>query len=57
MELLGKRVRYAGEDGRVVEGEATSEAYVVIMIRSLGNATPRLVRVAEPEWERIEIIG
>jgi len=30
---------------------------VVIMVRTLGTATPRLVRAAEPEWEHIEIVG
>lgn len=55
-ELLGKHVRYAGQDGHIVEGECTSEAYVVIRLRTLGSAAPHLVRVPQSEWGEIELI-
>lgn len=56
-ELLGKCVRYEREEGHVIEGECAAEAYVVIMTRTLGDSPPSLGRVAQSEWEKIEIIA
>ncbi len=56
-ELLGKYVRYEGEEGHVIEGECIPVAYVVIMARSLGDSPPRLLRVPESEWEKLEIVA
>lgn len=55
-DLLGRRVRYAGVEGRVVEGQCAGDAFVVIMVATLGDAPPRLVNVPQSEWGRIEVL-
>jgi hypothetical protein len=54
-DLLGRRVRYKGEEGRVVEGHAGAEASVVISISAGVGAPSRALTVPESEWELLEL--
>jgi hypothetical protein len=51
-ELLGRRVRYRGDVGRVQEVHLLHGPDVVIAMRD-----GRLLRVPAPEWEAIELLG
>ena len=56
-DLLGKRVRYKGEEGYVVEGRAGDGASVVVSFRALSGTPSRNVIVPESEWDEIEVLG
>ena len=56
-DLLGKHVRYKGEEGHVVEGHSGDQASVVVSIRGMSNAPRRNVTVPESEWEEFELLG
>lgn len=55
-DLLGRHVRYQGDEGHVVEGHADAEASVVISIRAMVGAPSRSVTVPESEWDQIELL-
>ena len=55
-DLLGKHVKYKGEEGRVVEGHAGEQASVVVSIRSASNAPRRNVTVPQSEWKELELL-
>lgn len=55
-DLLGRYVRYKGEEGRVVEGHADAEASIVIRIAAKAGAPTRMVTVPEAEWEQLEFL-
>jgi hypothetical protein len=55
-DLLGRLVRYQGEDGRVVEGHSGEQASVVVSI-SAKSGTPRhVVAIPESEWDNLELL-
>ena len=56
-DLLGKHVRYKGEEGHVVEGHSGEEASVVVSIRGTRDVARRNVTVPESEWEQLELLG
>lgn len=56
-DLLGKHVRYKGEEGHVVEGHSGDQAAVVVSIRGMSNVPRRNVTVPESEWEEFELLG
>ena len=56
-DLLGKHVRYQGEEGHIVEGHSGEQASVVVSIRGMSNAPRRNVTVPESEWEEFELLG
>ena len=56
-DLLGKRVRYEGEEGHVVEAHFDEEPSVVVSIRGMPGVPRRNVLVPESEWERLEILS
>ena len=61
-DLLGKHVRYKGEEGHVVEGHLVEgrsgeEASVVVSIRGAHNVPRRNVVVTESHWDEIDILG
>jgi hypothetical protein len=55
-DLLGRRVRYKGDQGRVVEGHAGAEASIVISIPAGVGAPSRVVTVPESEWGQLELL-
>ena len=56
-DLLGRRVRYKGEEGRVVEGHADdAQASVVVNLRAMSGAARRVVTVPESEWQQLELL-
>ena len=55
-DLLGRHVRYRGEEGRIVEGHADEEASVVISIPARSGSPSRVVTVPESDWEQIELL-
>jgi hypothetical protein len=55
-DLLGRRVRYKGEEGRVIEGHADAEASIVISIPARVGAPSRVITVPESEWEKLELL-
>jgi hypothetical protein len=55
-DLIGRHVRYKGEEGRVVEGHADEQASVVISIPAKSGAPSRVVTVPESEWEQLELL-
>jgi hypothetical protein len=55
-DLLGKHVRYRGEEGRVVEGHSGEQASVVVSVRAGDDAARRNVIVPEREWEELELL-
>jgi hypothetical protein len=55
-DLLGKHVRYRGEEGYVVEGHAGEQASVVVSIRGVSDAPSRNVTVPESEWGELELL-
>ena len=56
-DLLGKHVRYKGEEGHVVEGHSGEQASVVVSIRGVNNVPRRNVTVPESEWQELELLG
>jgi hypothetical protein len=55
-DLLGKHVRYKGEEGRVVEGHSGEQASVVVSLRASDDVARRNLIVPEPEWEELELL-
>ncbi len=55
-DLLGKHVRYEGEEGYVVEGHSGEQASVVVSIRGVSAAPGRNVTVPESQWGEIELL-
>jgi hypothetical protein len=60
-DLLGKHVRYKGEDGHVVEGHfeeghGGEQASVVVSVRGTNNVARRNVTVLESEWGELELL-
>ena len=55
-DLLGRRVRYKGEEGRVVEGHSGEDASVVLSVRAATNQARRNVEVPESEWDELELL-
>jgi hypothetical protein len=60
-DLLGKHVRYKGEEGHVVEGHlgdgrAGDESTVVLSVRGAHNVARRNVTVPESEWDELELL-
>jgi hypothetical protein len=55
-DLLGKRVRYKGDEGHVIEGHADEQASVVLSIRGTSGVPRRSVTVPEADWEQIELL-
>jgi hypothetical protein len=55
-DLLGKHVRYKGEEGYVVEGHSGEQASVVVSIRGISGAPSRNVTVPETQWGEIELL-
>jgi hypothetical protein len=55
-DLIGRHVRYKGEEGRVVEGHADEQASVVISIPAKSGAPSRVLTVPESEWEQLELL-
>ena len=61
-DLLGKHVRYKGEEGHVVEGHVEErrsgdEASVVLSVRGAHNVARRNVTVPESEWDELELLS
>ena len=56
-DLLGKHVRYEGEEGRILEGHFDEQASVVVSLRGTSAASRRDVTVPESEWVELEILG
>ena len=56
-DLLGKHVRYKGEEGHIVEGHSAAQASVVVSIRGMSDAPSRDVTVPESEWDEFELLG
>ena len=55
-DLLGRRVRYKGEEGRVVEGHSGEDASVILSVRAAQNQARRNVEVPESEWDELELL-
>ena len=55
-DLLGRHVRYKGEEGHVVEGHSGEDASVVVSVRGADNLARRNVVVPEAEWEELELL-
>ena len=56
-DLLGRRVRYKGGEGRVVEGHADdTQASVVVNLRATSVAPRRVVTVPESAWDELELL-
>jgi hypothetical protein len=55
-ELLGKHVRYQGDEGHIVEGHSGEGASVVVSVRGMDNAPRRNITVPESEWEKLELL-
>ena len=55
-DLLGRRVRYKGEEGRVVGGHADVQATIVISIPARAGSPSRVVTVPKSEWEQLELL-
>ena len=55
-DLLGRRVRYKGDEGHVIEGHADVQASVVVSIRGISGAPRRAVTVPEADWEQLELL-
>ena len=55
-DLLGRHVRYRGEEGRVIEGHADVQASVVISIPPKAGSPSRVVTVPESEWDQLELL-
>jgi len=55
-DLLGKHVRYKGEEGTVVEGHAGVRTSVVVSIRMVSDVPRRDVTVPESQWQELELL-
>jgi hypothetical protein len=60
-DLLGRHVRYKGEEGHVVEGHsgegnAGEQSSVVVSIRGMNSVPRRNVTVPESEWGELELL-
>jgi hypothetical protein len=60
-DLLGRRVRYKGEEGHVVEGHSGEgrsgdESSVIVSIRGAHNVPRHNVVVPESEWRELELL-
>ena len=55
-DLIGKHVRYKGEEGHVVEGHSGEQASVVVSIRGMTDVPRRNVTVPESEWGELELL-
>jgi len=55
-DLLGRHVRYKGEEGHVVEGHSDEQASVVVSVRGANNVARRNVTIPESEWEQLELL-
>jgi hypothetical protein len=55
-DLLGRHVRYKGEEGRVVEGHTDVPASVVVSISAASGVARRDVTVPESQWEELELL-
>ena len=60
-DLLGKHVRFRGEEGHIVEGhfeegQSGDEATVVMSVRGANRVPRRNVTVPESEWEEFEFL-
>lgn len=56
-DLLGKHVKYKGEEGHVVEGHSGEQASVVVSVSGSTGVPRRNVTVPESEWEELELLG
>jgi len=55
-DLLGKHVRYRGEEGYVVEGHSGEQTSVVVSIRGTSDSPSRNVTVPESKWGELELL-
>jgi ribosomal protein L35AE/L33A len=59
-DLLGRHVRYKGEEGHVVEGHSDEghgdQSSVVVSIRGASSVPRRNVTVPESEWGELELL-
>ena len=55
-DLLGRHVRYKGEEGHVIEGHADAQASVVISILPKSGSPSRVLTVPESEWDQLELL-
>jgi hypothetical protein len=55
-DLLGRHVRYMGEEGRVVEGHSGEDASVVLSVRAAAGQARRNIEVPESEWDQLELL-
>jgi hypothetical protein len=55
-DVLGRHVRYKGEEGCVIEGHADAQASVVVSIPAVSGAPSRSITVPESEWDEIELL-
>jgi hypothetical protein len=55
-DLLGRHVRYRGEEGRVIEGHADVQASIVIRVPASVGSPTHLVTVLESEWDQLELL-
>jgi hypothetical protein len=55
-DLLGRHVRYKGDEGYVIEGHADVQASVVVSIPATSGAPSRSVTVPESEWDELELL-
>jgi hypothetical protein len=55
-DLLGHRVSYKGERGRIVEGHAGEEAAVVISIPAKSGSPRHAIIVSQRDWGDLEIL-
>ena len=55
-ELLGRLVRYKGEEGRVVEGHLDEQPSVVVSIPAMTGSPRHYVTVPESEWQELELL-
>ncbi len=56
-DLLGRKVKYKGEEGRIIGGRGGAEASVLVSIRGITDAPCRDVTVPESEWGEFELLG
>jgi hypothetical protein len=55
-DLLGRRVRYKGEEGRIVEGHLDERASVVVITRKTAGSPQRSLTVPEEKWNEFEFL-
>ncbi len=54
--LLGRWVRYKGEEGRVLEGHSGEQGSVVVSMPAKGGAARRYMTVPESDWQDLELL-